>query len=289
VQSVTENIGTDYEVAVQNIAQRVKDIDTEEASKIFAELQTFELGRYLILNQSLNGFWTHYCVAEQATNRKQKDFFGLTDTENFILNEAPVMLATQERFLIFRKYIQEKLTNNIKLASVPCGLMDDLIGLNFSAHQGVTITGIDVDSHSIKLAEENAQNNPAANYNFKCADAWNLTEYTQQFDLLTSNGLNIYVPEIEDEQRLYHSLAATLKPNGYIVTSFLTPPPWLGADESALKKQKLIFADILGVKWQVYRTEDQIKMMFENAGLVIETIDYDRQRLFPTIVAQKRI
>ncbi len=95
-----------------------------------------------------------------------------------------------------------------------------------------------------------------------------------QFDLLTSNGLNIYVPDHEQEVALYRSFAGTLKPGGFLVTSFLTPPPgsgqpspWRDINMLVLMRQKLIFGDVIGVKWRNFRSEDQMRELLKSAWL----------------------
>jgi len=85
-----------------------------------------------------------------------------------------------------------------------------------------------------------------------------------------------------------------LKDGGRLITSFLTPPPrsnsdspWRNVDPDTLEMQKMIFGDILGVKWQNYHMPDAITEKLEQAGFRDVEIHYDRLRIFPTIVAQK--
>jgi SAM-dependent methyltransferase len=282
MSSVTEN-KTSLEDRLTEIEGRLKG--DSEALRIFTELQTFPLGLHLLQHGSLDGKWTKYCVADQALSRRTKETDNLCDTEDFILNQAPTMLATQERFLIFQRETQKLLRDGQILASVPCGYMDDLLSLNYEEAPNTRRLGMDIDQKSIIGTIRNADH-----YHLGCdtqiADAWHLP-YKGHFDIITSNGLNIYVEDHEDECRLYQSLSDALKENGTLVTSFLTPPPWEHVNAEDAAKQKLIFGTILGVKWQVFRTEDEMRKNFANAGLSVRDVIYDSQRLFPTIIARR--
>ncbi len=76
------------------------------------------------------------------------------------------------------------------------------------------------------------------------------------YDIITSNGLNIYQPNDEKLIDLYKKFYQALKPGGILITSFLTPPPsistestWKNFDLSDALKQKVLFSDIIQVNW----------------------------------------
>lgn len=80
-----------------------------------------------------------------------------------------------------------------------------------------------------------------------------------------------------------------------MVTSFLTPPPalsaespWRNVNPNDAIKQKAIFNDIIGVTWQTFRTEGQVKKQLEKAGFQVLKVVYDSQGIFPTILAQRK-
>lgn len=72
-----------------------------------------------------------------------------------MLHTAPVVKATQERFKIFQKSIESNLKNDIKIASIPCGVMDDLLYLHYDKFWNIELFGIDIDDQSLVLAKEN--------------------------------------------------------------------------------------------------------------------------------------
>ena len=93
----------------------------------------------------------------------------------------------------------------MKLASLQSGLMDDLLTLDYSQTSGVILTEIDLDPETLQEAEENYHRwNPPVTVEFEIRDAWQLGSI-ERWDLITSNGLNIYV---EDDDRCTDLFAA---------------------------------------------------------------------------------
>ncbi|MDP9196255.1 MAG: class I SAM-dependent methyltransferase [Pseudomonadota bacterium] len=113
-------------------------------------------------------------------------------------------------------------------------------------------------------------------------------ETDRQYDAISSNGLNIYEPDDARVVQLYARFFRVLKPGGTLVTSFLVPPPWPLANGEHLKKQKAVFADILQVQWQHFRTEDQTRKQLKNAGFRDCVFLYDSRHMFPTVVAHRQ-
>jgi SAM-dependent methyltransferase len=263
-------------------------------------LSEFDLGRFLIQRGGLNGFWTHYAVMHPKQGRitglnNRKEKFG--ELESFILNRSPVVLATQQRFAIFKNEIQKRVRNGCVFASIPSGLMADFLDLDYSHLSDFVLHGIDLDTESLEQAAVLAKEKMLFDRcRFSSQDAWNLHCY-EKFDLVTSNGLNIYEPDDQKVIALYRQFYAALKTGGHLITSFLTPPPlpgnhseWdmskINAEDALL--QKILFGDVLDCKWQVYRTEAQVKSQLSEAGFEIVDVIYDTARIFPTVVAQKR-
>lgn len=262
-------------------------LSLNETLNLLNQLTEFELGRFLLENQGLNGYWTSYLILHGPKKT------ALSELEYWMVHKAPVVKATQERFRIFQRIIQSRLKSGMTLLSIPCGTMDDLISLDKTSVSNVQLVGIDLDPESIALAKLNALKVGYSNVRFIQRNAWELDTY-EAYDLITSNGLNIY--EVDDTKviALYENFFKALKSQGILVTSFLTPPPamskestWKNIDPDALKKQKAIFADIIQAKWQVFRTEAQMRRHLEAAGFKISEVIYDEQGMFPTVIAQK--
>lgn len=260
----------------------------DETLKILQKLTEFDLGKFLLHNKGLNGFWTAYVILEGI--RKSN----LQSLENWILNKSPIVVATRERFYIFQEELKKLLKDNMSVASAPCGLMDDLLTIDYSEFSNIKLTGIDLDQESIEFAKQNAKKrNINAKIDFLTRSAWDLN-IVEEFDIIISNGLNIYEPDSTKLRELYSQFAKALKPGGYLITSFLTPSPTMSAESpwkdfslEDVQKQKAIFADILEVAWQTYRTEAETVPMFAESGFKVQNIIYDKQAMFPTIILKK--
>ncbi len=262
-------------------------LSLEDENELLLELSSFEWGRFLLLNKGLNGYWTAYAIL----NGLKKE--GLCRLERWMLNRAPVIKATQERYLIFKNILQTYVKHDIKFLSVPCGLMDDLLSLDYTAVEHYTLVGIDLDQHSLDLAFDNSVRHDPHHVSFIRKNAWHL-ECNNEYDLITSNGLNIYEPDDQKVIGLYQQFYHALKPGGVLITSFLTPSPqassessWVNYNAKDVLKQKAIFTDIIEVNWQVFRTEHQTHEQLEAAGFCVYDIIYDSQGMFPTVVAKK--
>jgi hypothetical protein len=91
-----------------NLTQKENlSIPLHEGVKLLEQLSQFELGRFLLLNKGLNGYWTAYVILHGP--KKQN----LHPLEAWVLHYAPSVRATQERFRIFQKVLQENLRDNI--------------------------------------------------------------------------------------------------------------------------------------------------------------------------------
>ncbi|MDF3034650.1 MAG: hypothetical protein K0R76_1604 [Alphaproteobacteria bacterium] len=280
-------------ISISSYESRLKSaqnltLPLEEELSLLRQLNEFELGRSLLTNQGLNGEWTAYVIIHGPKKQLTHPL------ENWLIHKAPLAKATQERFQIFRQQLQASLQNGMTVASVPCGLMDDLLVLDYSSLEQVNLIGIDLDERSLSLARDNATVYEKASLcSFIKKDAWDLGIHAA-YDILTSNGLNIYETDSQKVTALYKEFALALKPAGILITSFLTPPPTLSPESSwknyALEdviRQKAIFADILQAKWQAFRTEEETRQQLETAGLKILEVIYDSQAMFPTVIAQK--
>lgn len=291
--------------AVQSIEKKIRErgdlpyITVSKQIELLQALSEFGLGRFLIERGGLNGYWTDYVIRHPEKGRLtglNSESRPFTELESFLLDRAPTSLATQQRFAIFKQTIQSLLHEGVALASIPCGLTGDLLDSDFSQIRDFSICGIDIDPESLDGSRKLAENAGLTDHcQFIRQDAWSLEE-KEKFDVVMSNGLSIYEPNRERVVDLYRRFFSALKSNGYLVTSFLTPPPvpgmqteWdLGAvnsDHALL--QKILFADILDCKWQIFRSEEEVRSQLSTAGFTEIEIVYDIAHIFPTVIARK--
>jgi ubiquinone/menaquinone biosynthesis C-methylase UbiE len=297
-----KDFNTTYEELKRKIIKdgNLQNSTAAERFELLEELAHFNFGKFLILNRGINGFWTRYFVLHPQEGRltgKNDEDRNFTRLEEWLLDRSPIILATQERFFNFQRLLQHALKEGVRLASIPCGVMDDLLGLNYLGLNDFTLTGIDLDQESIEFAKQNAkQNHLEKNCEYLTRDAWDL-EIKEEYDVITSNGLNIYEPDDSKVQHLYANFFKALKSGGQLISSFLTPSPssnkscpWdmKQINQDDLRMQKVIMNEILDVKWHTcYRTEEETKTLLNKAGFKEVRFIYDRQKIFPTFVAQK--
>ena len=187
-----------FEAVFKEVEQRIRqqgDLETASAASLLelaSKLAEFPLGRFLLQNKGLDGYWTDYVI------HKGYGKVPVNELEAFLLYTAPGMRATQERFAIFQREIQKQIRNGAVLASAPCGVMSDLLSLDFTGIHTIELNGLDVDPRSLELAEQAAVKEGLQDcVSFALKSAWELGE-NERFDLLTSNGLNIYPFQLKD-------------------------------------------------------------------------------------------
>lgn len=268
----------------------LEDVSANELLVLFDQLCEFSLGRFLIVNKILDGYWTNEIVTWDSNNSRD-----MHPLEDLIYSQFPITLATRERYGIFCSVLQNLLKPGLKMASIPCGLMTDLLNLN--KVDEVSLFGIDIDKKILKQAGELAkQRGVHTNTKLYEENAWDIS-HSEKFDVITSNGLNIYEPSDERVTELYQVFYNALKSGGRLVTSFMTPPPSLTnksswcmdlLDPRLLRLQKIIFTHVIGTKWNALRTEDITLKQLEDAGFKNIQIIYDRAGMFPTVLATKK-
>lgn len=288
-----------YEARLHSIIERLRaagDVPGATVNEQIAlahELSGFALGRFLLEHRGLNAYWTHRLVTYQAGVDTAT---AMTALESRIFESLPAVLATRERFNIFRRTLQALLAPGMVLASVPCGVMGELLLLDYTGLNDVQLVGVDLDQAALDLASALAEERDlGARVSLHRKDAWSLGVHSR-FDVLTSNGLNIYEPDDGRVVALYRSFFDALKPGGKLVTSFLTPPPALSPespwdmaqiDRQLLALQQLLFVRIIEAQWSAFRTHAQSDSQLREAGFVdIEFID-GHARMFPTVIARK--
>lgn len=294
-----EQRGASFQASKQALIDKIQNrgdlphVSVKKQLELLEQLAEFKFGQFLIERGGLNGYWTHYVITYPTTNNHSKPLHPL---ETFLLSSAPTCLATQQRFSLFKTQIQQHIYEGCSFASIPSGLMADLLDLDYSAVQTFTLHAIDLDPETLSQAKIYAEQKGLLDHClFSEKDAWALP-FSEEFDLLVSNGLAIYEPDDTKVIALYRQFYNALKPSGILITSFLTPPPAPGLktewkmDRVNLQDallQKILFVDILDAKWQVFRSEETVKAQLNKAGFREIEILYDEAHIFPTVVAKK--
>jgi SAM-dependent methyltransferase len=293
------------DVLLQQISARIRNENdkpyatVERQLELLQQLTEFDFGLFLLQNRGINGYWTHYMLTHPWFGKKTgKNNRGVMmgELESFILNRAPTILATQERFEIFLKMNQASVKNGAKLACIPSGMMGELLYLNSDMGEVVQLIGIDYDPHALLDAHKLALTRGLVEIiHLEQANAWDL-KIENAFDLISSNGLSIYEADDNKVTALFQEFFKALKPGGKLVTSFLTPPPTLSdacewdfsqINQDDLLLQKIIFVDILDSKFQCYRSTAFTQTQLESVGFSRIEFIQDKANMFPTVVAYK--
>lgn len=260
--------------------------------KMLNELSEFELGRFLIKNKGgLSGYWTWYCILGFNISQVKSPM------ERFLLEKAPAILATRERFSIFQNLLLKNIHANSVVCSIPCGMMADLLSLKLPGHIGtLRFVGIDLDATVFQLARDLAKElGCTVPCTFFKKNAWEL-EFKDEFDVITTNGLNIYEKEDSRVVSLYRGLYRALKAGGKLICSALTPPPQITQqcewnfskiDKSNLDVSANLFRTLLEATWANFRTSEKTCEQLAEAGFENIEIFWDSRRMFPTFCAKK--
>ncbi|NEP04683.1 MAG: class I SAM-dependent methyltransferase [Okeania sp. SIO4D6] len=298
------NENESIEETIERVKQRIIEtgdkphVTVARKLELLNELVGFPLGQFLLQNGGLNGYWTDYVVEHQFQGRItgiDAEGRSLTELEKFLLDKNS--FPTQQRYVNFGKAIQNCVQEDIVFASLPCGVMRDLLKLDFTGVENFRLVGIDIDYESLELAKKLAEEyDLSEKVEFHQEDAWNLP-FEDEFTLLTSNGLNVYEPDDEKVTELYRQFFKALIPGGILVTSFVTIPPnidpnseWnmsqLNQDDLLLLK--IVFGDIiLSQKVTGFRSSLTTKLQLQTVGFDEIELIRDNANICPTVVARK--
>lgn len=265
------------------------------------QLPLSEVGTFLLCAHGCDWRTTDYFFDEEykARLKREQEHGRLPLFDYLLFFVCPGWLATQERFRIFQSQTQPHVVDGASLASVPCGRMRDLLTLDFThLRQAVRLVGIDKDQAALDGAGDLAQKILTADGRVKAE--WRIGDAlrpgmtkpaaVEEFDLVTSNGLNIY---FTDEQcvKFYANVFAALKPGGVFVTSHLLPPAhyqWDRVNKNHLQLQAVVWKTLINPLWESFLKPPQAVLeQVKRSGFVEIRMLPDAQGIFPTFVGHK--
>lgn len=271
-------------------------ITTEKLEALIDEFVKFPLGQHILLTGGANGLWTDYMICYPwAQQNVASKMLNLSRMEYFLLFESLSVVAQRELFLRSQKEAQKHVKEGCKLLSLPCGVMRDLLTLDFSEVKDYTLIGIDLDPESLDAAQTLANQRNITNTQFIQDNAWEFILDTP-VDFINSIGLNVYVGDRKRVIALYRQLYQALKPGGVLFTGVLTYPPqrekksdWImdHIPPHHYEMEKILVDDILELHFENYRTMDEIKKDFMEAGFSNVELIPDKCCVFPAVIAIK--
>ena len=228
----------------EKVKERRKAIQENEAYneekrqkllKVLEELQKFPLGRHLLVNQSLSGYWTDAIVNAPV------DQIYPNKTEGYLFKESPPFAARRYGQQVIHKAVQEFLRPNKAVASIPCGLMSEVLLATSEPFSRVNLYAIDKDSENFDLIRKKYPERLVGNHfrDILTKDAVNLdyTMYKEWFDVICSIGFTMYLEKDEDMQKLFDGFYIALKKDGVLVTNFGTAPAEYNTESLAKLEQ----------------------------------------------------
>lgn len=265
----------------------ISQLNEQNEAQLKAMLSKFELGQYLSQNKKINDKWLDY-VLEFTDQSRQPQPSAL---EEFIIYDAPITQATQQRRSIFQQILQQQLRDNMHIASIASGLASALFKLDYSQAKNCHVSCFGYAEETPTLAKHKLQkHNKDISFDFKTT-GFDKAELKHQFDLIESNGMNIYLRQTAELAELYQQLHTLLKSGGTLVISAMTPENEWESDNSAnfaARKtlQKRIYNDTINVNWVNNVSTEESKELLLSAGFNSVKVYPDRYNMFPTFLAQ---
>lgn len=271
-------------------------VNVEALERILEEMTKFPMGQHILLTGGANGIWTDYMISFPWA---QKDvaikMLTMNRLEYFTIYECLSVVAQRELFLMAQKEAQKHIKEGCILISLPCGVMRDLLTLEYTGISDFSLIGVDLDLDSIQAAHKLAFEEEITHVQFIQEDAWKFMS-EKPADFINSIGLNVYESDRQRVVDLYRQFWKSLKPGGILFTGVLTYPPgrekkcdWNfdRIPEGHFEMDKIVIDDVLDLDWQNYRTMDEIKEDFFEAGFTKVEIIPDRYCVFPAVIATK--
>lgn len=254
------------------------------------QLKAFPLGRTMLRESGLSSDSTDYVCHHEVSPTGNS-------LETWLLSESPRLRAARERFYVTKRILQSQLRANMILGVLPCGVITKIAELDYSGLRDITVIGYDRDVQGLVKAEQKMKpviDQYGLNVILLKKNIWKLDDVAQH-DLILSNRLTVLEEDSLKVVSLWKKIHQALKPGGRFMFSFFTPSPipasvhqspWEAVDPNAILMEYSIFNDILGFQ-PACRTEEEVLDLLEQSGFKSVTVEYDRHKVYPTVLAEK--
>lgn len=312
------NILSSHQATTSYISEaqdRINKADISAEKKLFLHQEIdkaleFPFGKFILEHHGVNGEYSHqifpWLFLSENTNNlpggvsiKPMPNNFTNDLERFLLTQAPIATASQQRFKFFVQQIQLTIKDSkgkINIANFPCGWMSDLcLSLSFNSsltNKIKSITGFDLDEANkagIECLLKQYDLYKKINFNFVNADATKSMQnrFVGHYDLVIATGLSLYLDDAKCE-KYFATLSSLLKPGGTLITSTMTPPDdWRNIDKDLAERERDFFFTICNVKFSFFRSTNTAVKLLNKYNFELQEIFHDHSHVFPTIVAKK--
>lgn len=199
--------------------------DREARLVLLQKLSEFELGRFLLVNRGLNGYWTDAIINWHVDANANSKYEYTNAIEEYLFESSPVFGARREAQRVIHQEVQPMLRPGSAVASIPCGLMSEVLLATPEPFACVDLFAIDIDAENFRSISERYGDRLAENTLHTLQVNARQLDFSERFHLICSIGLTIYMPNDDDVQALFNRFYAALKPNGgKLVTNFAATP-----------------------------------------------------------------
>ena len=198
-----------------------KGLDADTCARLESrlnELAATPIGRFILVNGGWNGYWTNYLaeIGCDLIQNKAKPLQFTNETEEYILSEYAEVRGEHE--LMLRKIIGPIMKPGAVVASVPCGLMSEVL-MATDHFEGIQLYAIDIDKENFDLIREKYGDRLAGNeFHPLEMDALTL-DFDCKFDLITCVGFVVYIKQ-ENFPDFLSRIHRAIKPGGRLLLSF---------------------------------------------------------------------
>lgn len=226
---------TRYKKNFEKIKLNLKNTEQDDASckqKLawLNKLSEFPFGRDLIFSRTISSYWIDQLTNKENYKKRKSNY--KNSVEKMIEEQSFLIASWREIHRKFIDFTQNHLKEAYVIASIPCGHMRDLFELDFSKIRNYKLVGIDIDRKVVEEASILAKNyGLQAKVEFYCYDALNLP-FSNEFDIVSSCGLNIYLQNSFQIHLLYKNFFISLKEHGMALIHFFKPPPFVSSTSS---------------------------------------------------------
>lgn len=208
---------------VENDIHNQSEAEFKMRLRILEQLKEFELGRFLLVNRGLNGYWTDEILNRPVESNRKEQY--TNSLEEYLFEESPTFAARREAQRTIHNEVSPKLRPGSTVASFPSGLMSEVLLAKTERFSGVEVFAIDLDAENFALIRERYGDRLVGNtFHMLQMDARHL-DFCDHFDLICSTGLTFYMSSDDEVQQLLNRFYVALKPKGgKLVTTFGASP-----------------------------------------------------------------
>jgi ankyrin repeat protein/ubiquinone/menaquinone biosynthesis C-methylase UbiE len=244
---------------------------------------------FYMCNGGLNGRTTEYfTLFEQDYTPNNKDLLGkpIPDIDRWYLTQTPPPLSYRNYVMnnwlpFMNSYLENVAERNqgkdvvVRMLSVSCGTMYDVMLIKEPKNVKVEIIGLDLDKESLKLAAKKAKKHGKEITTLE-QDATKL-EVNEPIDVISCNGFSFYVDD-KTLTAIFKKFNEILKDGGMAVVNYIQEAKDWQTQGKFDPQVMDRFGAMMGSiprKWSAnFRSDDKMKSLAKEAGVAEEKVSF---------------